>query len=71
MIEYMPTPEQIRAACAEIQAGWSEDQRISRTAHTCRSNSMSRFIPDRATQVVPREIWTEFVGQDRQGEEKE
>jgi len=27
---YMPTPEQIRAACAEIQSTWSETQRAQR-----------------------------------------
>ncbi|WP_010581922.1 hypothetical protein [Schlesneria paludicola] len=28
--EYMPTEEEIRAACLEIQAGWSERERMKR-----------------------------------------
>lgn len=68
----MPTPEQIKAACLKIQAGWSEDQRLRRCVRAeYHGSGGSKFIPDRATQVVPREIWTEFVGQDRQGEDLE
>lgn len=31
---YVPTPEEIRAACAEIQAGWSDEERAKRAGQT-------------------------------------
>jgi hypothetical protein len=31
--EYMPTPEEIRQACREIQKGWSEAERRRRRGH--------------------------------------
>lgn len=30
MAKYMPTPKQIAAECAEIQSGWSEDEKRKR-----------------------------------------
>ena len=45
-MDYMPTPDQIRAACAEIQAGWTEDERERRT---CRA-----YLPQRWEPVVCR-----------------
>lgn len=31
---YLPTPAEIRQACREIRAGWSDDERHSRTQRT-------------------------------------
>ena len=30
-MDYMPTPDQIRAACEEIQAAWTDAERVKRT----------------------------------------
>jgi hypothetical protein len=45
-VAYEPTPEQIRAACLEIQADWSESERCNRAGYAYGlrpiSNSTSR-----------------------------
>ena len=33
-MDYCPTPEQIRAECGRIQAGWSERERWRRAGHS-------------------------------------
>jgi hypothetical protein len=52
--QYLPTPDEIRAACAEIQAGWEDEHE-----HRVIKNPEARII---GTERMP--LW-EGVGQTR------
>jgi hypothetical protein len=49
-----PTPEMIRAACLEIQAGWSERERMSRLRVDLRPH-YTRC--DRVTEEMTSEVY--------------
>ena len=46
---YVPTPEQIRAECAAIQATWSE---IERNRRTCLKNGEAYYGAERTVEVT-------------------
>jgi len=41
--EYLPTPEEISAACREIQAGWSEAERRRRRGYRRAHQQLSQL----------------------------
>ncbi|MBX3444138.1 MAG: hypothetical protein KF774_17165 [Planctomyces sp.] len=55
---YEPTPAEIRAACAEIQAGWTDAERRRRSSHRSTSRMFHRMALE-TDRTPATESWDE------------
>lgn len=56
---YLPSPEEIRAACAEIQAGWTESERMRRSRGQAGRPRQSSVTPRRYARLLIDFVETE------------
>jgi hypothetical protein len=66
-VEYLPTPDEIAARCREIQATWSDDERLRRRRVRPRTDPVGTDVRQQAESALAERIARHRTSRTRAG----